>query len=361
LAAQKQQNTSTDLYQRKNMDSLTQLALGSAITVAVMGRHTSVKKAAFWGAVAGTLPDLDALINYGDVVLNTVLHRGHSHSLLWITLFSVPFGVLVAKLAGQPTLWRRWSLAMWLAIITHPLLDNMTVYGTQLAMPFSNYPYAIGSIFIIDLLYTVPLLLGTGWALKTQGTARGLRANQLGLLFSTAYLAMSFAAQQSVTRTVETALTAQGLPIENVLVTPTAFNILLWRVVVISGDTYYEGYRSLFDDKKTISFSTYPRQLALATEFKDNPSLQHIQAFSHGFYALNETNQRISIRDLRMGQEPSYSFTFTFADRRQTPAPLNKPEKERLKVNVTCSLQWVWQRIWHENHPTLIQTCPVPS
>ena len=341
------------------MDSLTQIALGSAVAVAVMGRHSSVKKAAFWGAVAGTLPDLDVFINYGDVVLNAILHRGHSHSLLWIILFSVPFGVLVAKLAGQPTLWRRWSLAMGLAIITHPLLDTLTVYGTQLAMPFSNYPYAIGSIFIIDLLYTVPLLIGTGWALKTQGAARGLRANQLGLLFSTAYLAMSFAVQQSVTRDVEAALTAQNLPTENILVTPTAFNTLLWRVVVISGDTYYEGYRSVFDTK-AIQFNAYPRRLALADQFKDNPTLQRIQAFSHGFYALNEINQRISIRDLRMGQEPSYSFAFTFADRTQTPIALNKPEKVKIKLNVTCSLQWIGQRIWHENHPALVQTCPVP-
>ncbi|MBY0345522.1 MAG: metal-dependent hydrolase [Neisseriaceae bacterium] len=343
------------------MDSLTQIALGAAVAVAVMGRHTSVKKAAFWGAVAGTLPDLDVLINYGDVVLNTVLHRGHSHALFWITLFSVPFGVLVAKLAKQTALWRRWSVSMWLAMMTHPLLDTMTVYGTQLAMPFSNYPYAIGSIFIIDLLYTVPLLLGTGWALKSQGAARGLRANQLGLLVSTAYLSMSFAAQYSVTRDVEATLTEQGLPTETILVTPTAFNTLLWRVVVISGDTYYEGYRSLFDHKKTVAFKAYPRHLALSDEFKDNPTLQRIQAFSHGFYALKETNQRVSIRDLRMGQEPSYSFTFTFADRTQTPISLNKPEKDNLKINVICSLQWVGQRIWHENSPDLIQTCPIPA
>lgn len=343
------------------MDSLTQIALASAVTVAVMGRHTPVKKAAFWGAVAGTLPDLDVFINHGDAVLNMVLHRGHSHSLLWITLFSVPFGVFVAKLTGQNALWRRWSLALWLAIFTHPLLDTMTVYGTQLAMPFSNYPYVVGSISIIDLMYTLPLLIGIARALKTQGAARGLRANQLGLLFSTVYLAMSFVVQQSITRTVEATLTEQGLSKEAVLVSPTAFNTLLWRVVVISGDTYYEGYRSLFDAKKTIKFRAYPRHLALADEFKENPSLQKIQAFSHGFYALNETEQGISVRDLRMGQEPNYSFTFTFANRSGSPIQLEKPEKEKIKFNVACNLQWIGQRIWHENHPTLIQTCPVPS
>ncbi len=41
---------------------------------------------------------------------------------------------------------------MWLALVTHPLLDAMTVYGTQLALPFTNHPYGVGSVFIIDLL-----------------------------------------------------------------------------------------------------------------------------------------------------------------------------------------------------------------
>jgi inner membrane protein len=44
------------------MDSISQAALGSAVVLATMGRHTAAWKAALWGAVAGTLPDLDALI-----------------------------------------------------------------------------------------------------------------------------------------------------------------------------------------------------------------------------------------------------------------------------------------------------------
>ena len=48
------------------MDSLSQIALGAAVGVAVMGRRTAVWKAAAWGAVAGTLPDLDVIIDHGD-------------------------------------------------------------------------------------------------------------------------------------------------------------------------------------------------------------------------------------------------------------------------------------------------------
>ena len=73
------------------MDSLSQLALGAAVSVAVMGRRTAVWKTVLWGAVAGTLPDLDVLIDQGDVIRNMVLHRAESHSIFWLTLFSLPF------------------------------------------------------------------------------------------------------------------------------------------------------------------------------------------------------------------------------------------------------------------------------
>ena len=45
------------------MDSLSQFALGAGVGVAVMGRRTRVWKAALWGGLWGTVPDLDALID----------------------------------------------------------------------------------------------------------------------------------------------------------------------------------------------------------------------------------------------------------------------------------------------------------
>jgi inner membrane protein len=68
------------------MDSLTQIALGAAVGVAVMGRRTAVWKAALWGAIGGTLPDLDAFIDHGDAILNMTRHRAESHALFVLTL-----------------------------------------------------------------------------------------------------------------------------------------------------------------------------------------------------------------------------------------------------------------------------------
>ena len=56
------------------MDSLTQIALGAAVGEAVLGRKVG-RKAALWGAVCGTLPDLDVLVPMADPVAAFTYHR----------------------------------------------------------------------------------------------------------------------------------------------------------------------------------------------------------------------------------------------------------------------------------------------
>ncbi len=331
------------------MDSLSQVALGAAVGVAVMGRRTAVWKAAAWGAVAGTLPDLDVLIDHGDPLRNMVLHRAETHALFWLSVFSLPFAALVAWLsrsADAPTPWRRWWLAMWLALVTHPLLDAMTVYGTQLALPWTDHPYGVGSVFIIDPLYTVPLLVGTGWAWWTRGHGRGLSANAAGLVVSTAYLVWGAAVQAHVDGVARAALAAQHVAAERLLVTPTPFNTVLWRVVAVSGDHYHEGFYSLFDASDRIAFDRFERGNALAAELQQVPGAQRLMDFTKGFYKLEDNAGRIAITDLRMGQEPTYTFGFEVARRvNGTVQALPKPLAQGRRPDVRRALAWLGQRV----------------
>jgi inner membrane protein len=333
------------------MDSLSQLALGAAVGVAVMGRRTAVWKAALWGGVAGTLPDLDVLIDQGDPIRNMVLHRAETHALFWQTLFSLPLAAAVARLHGEWALWRRWWLALWLVLVTHALLDAMTVYGTQLALPFSNHPFGVGSIAIIDPLYTLPLLVGAVWALASRGSAAGLRANVLGLVLSTAYLGWGVAAQQHVERIARASLQAQGIPAERVLVVPTTFNSLLWRVVAMEGAHYHEGFHSLLDDRPQIAFDRFERGDHLAGELQGIDGVQRIAAFSKGFFKLHEDGDRLLISDLRMGQEPAYVFSFAVARRYSPAVPLDKPEAAGRRPDIERALPWLWRRMWGEPLP----------
>lgn len=356
------------------MDSLSQAALGAAVSLAVMHRRTAAWKAVALGAVAGTLPDLDVLLDHGDPILNMVLHRAESHALLWLALASLPLGWLAAQAAREAPQWRRWWLAMALALLTHPLLDAFTVYGTQLWLPFSNTPVGLGSLFIIDPGYTLPLLLGVLLALALGRWPWAGRLNLAGLALSTAYIGWSVAAQAHVQALARHTLQAQGLRADHLLVTPTPFNTLLWRVVAVdaAGSTYREGFYSLLDapvatPAERIAFDRFERGNALAAELGGSDGVRRIQAFSKGLWAMRQdADGRVRISDLRMGQEPGYVFAFAVARRPvgdagdaanasstlpQKATPLVPAQAVGGRGDAGRALPWLWRRLLGERLP----------
>ncbi len=334
------------------MDSVSQLALGAAVSVAVMGRRASLAKAAGWGAVLGTLPDLDVFIDHGDPMLNMVLHRAESHALFWLTLMAPILAAGIARLHGEWPLWRRWWLAVWLVLVTHPLLDTLTIYGTQLALPFSNHPYGLGSVFVIDPLYTLPLLLGLLFALAGRhrpGFALG--ANAIGLTLSTAYLLWGMAVQQHVRGIAQASLARQGVQAQALLVTPTAFNSVLWRVVATTPTHYHEGFYSLLDSGHEPLWETHDRGSTLMQAYAGQAAYERLNAFAHGLVAMQAVDGRAHLSDLRMGQTPNFSFTFDIGPASGPQAESQASQARGSRPELARALTWLWARLRGEPLP----------
>lgn len=332
------------------MDSLSQAALGAAVGLAVMGRRTRPWKAAAVGALVATFPDLDSFYNRGDPVSNMTYHRANTHALFWQTLASLPIAFVAAKGLREMHQFGRWWLTVWLALVTHALLDGMTVYGTQLGLPFTDTPFGVGSMFIIDPLYTLPLLIGIAVALALRDM-RGWRWNAAGLIVSTAYLGWSVVAQHHVKGVAEESLRAQGHQVERLLVTPTAFNTVLWRVVAMTPQGYLEGFHSVLDRERTIAFDVFPRGEELYRTLRGNWPVDRVAWFSRGFFKMSERDGRAVITDLRMGQEPRYTFNFVVAQR-QSPqfAPI-PPARISERPPLGAGLAWLWRRALGEPLP----------
>lgn len=327
------------------MDSLSQITLGAAVGVAVMGRRTAVWKAAAWGAVCGTLPDLDVFIDYGDPIRNVTLHRAEGHSFFYLTLVSPLLAWLIARIHRETDRFRRWWLAVWLALVTHPMLDLMTVYGTQVARPFTDRPFGFGSIFIIDPLYTLPLVAGVAAALLMRDRRRGAVWNAAGLALSTAYLAWGLGVQQHVAAIAADSLREQRIEAQRVLVTPAPFNSVLWRVVAVAPDEFHEGYYSLLDSERRIAFERFPRGTVLYEELRGDPGVEQVAWFSRGFFKMSQEGTRVLITDLRMGQEPFYTFNFVVGERHSRAVPVHPPVLAPNRMEFRRGLPWLWQRL----------------
>jgi len=328
------------------MDTGTQIILGAAVAVAVMGRSTAPSKAALWGGLCGLAPDLDVLIDHGDAITNMVRHRAESHALFWLTLCSVPLAAGVAAWHRESRNWKRWWLALWLALVTHPLLDLMTVYGTQLLRPFTDYPYAVGSVFIIDPLYTLPLLVGLLVALAWRSNPNRWRWSLGGLTLSTAYLAWGAMVQQHLLYIAERDLRAQKIDYQRVLVTPAPLQSLLWRVVVVGRDARYEGFRSLLDGDRPIRFDRFDNGAALGELLRDDARVAALARFSKGFHTFDLAGPRIVMSDLRMGQEGGYVFAFVVAERHSPPVAVTPSVSVGGRSDdLGAAFKWLWHRM----------------
>lgn len=328
------------------MDSVTQVVLGGAVGYAVLGDKVG-RKAALYGAVLGTLPDLDVFLPYGGEVEAFTYHRGFSHSVLVHLLISPLIVWLITRCHQATAVYKkRWFWLVFLCLSTHGVLDSLTVYGTQLLWPITEYPFGIASLFIIDPLYTLPLLIAfIAVFLPKLPPYRALRMNRAALVLSSVYIVWSLGAKFYIDQTVKTALHDRQIQAEHYLSTPAPFSTLLWRILVMSGDEYYEGYVSIFDSPSEVSLDNYDSTESLLTEIEDEWDVQRLQWFTKGFYAVKQEEKNIIFSDLRMGVECYYVFNFIVGE--ESEAGIVKRVVEKVSVRPDLSmLGSVWDRVW---------------
>lgn len=334
------------------MDSLTQLVLGAAVAGAI-APTTHRRAALLAGAALGTLPDLDVFVVNAlteNPVERMTWHRGFSHSLLMLPVVGTLIWALFrwrpgGRVAQAPM---RWFWAIQLALITHPLLDAFTVYGTQLLWPLRPPPTMWSSVFIIDPLYTIWLLgaVVAAWFLRERRGAQ--RVLVLGLALSSAYLGWSLVAKAIVEREAERSLAAIGLVDAPRFSVPMPFNTLLWRVVAMTPDGFVEGERSVVADRGRMRFRAYPSDGAALASVSHLPEVRELRWFNHGFMKAGVRDDHLVLSDLRMGAEPDYTFRFIVARRengRWVPVPVEQPD---WPWDARRRLSAMWYRIWME-------------
>jgi inner membrane protein len=330
------------------MDSLTQIALGAAVGEAVAGRQVG-RRALLWGAICGTIPDLDVFVPLGDAVRDFTYHRSASHSLFVLLAITPLLVWLIQKIHPSTNEHRwRWFVLVYLVFASHVLLDSFTVYGTQIFWPLVTTPIAWSTIFIIDPLYTVPLLIGViAAALVARHKSWGYVANSVGLVLSTGYLMWTLGVKVYVDQVSRVALDNQNIDSTVMLTTPSPFNSLLWRVLAVDESNYYEGFYSILDNDEHITFTTQPRSLALLGPLQGTWSVQRLQWFSKGLYAVAMEDKAIIMTDLRMGFDRDYVFRFKVGEIGNPHAHPVTPQRISEARNLE-PLHWVWQRIWDE-------------
>lgn len=305
------------------MDSLTQIVLGAAVGEAVLGRKVG-NKAMLYGAIAGTIPDLDTFASLlTDTVTATEIHRGFSHSIVFSIVFAPVFGWIISKIERkQVATWQQWSWLMFWGLFTHPILDSFTTWGTQLFWP-SEIRLAFKNIFVIDPLYTLPFLIFLVLAMRSpRGSDRRRKFNHLGIIVSSAYLLLTIGLKGVTYYKFKNALETQGYDYLQISTKPAPFNSILWTANVELEASYLIGDYSLFDSQP-IKFNSYPKNHQLLGNLTTENKVQRLMNIAEGWFVVSEKKGVLYFHDLRFGvldpsvEDPTFVFTYVLRQREE--------------------------------------------
>jgi len=286
------------------MDTLTHTVLGACTGQVIAGKQAG-KKAMLMGALINNLPDLDMIANLWHTPAESLLsHRGITHSFFFMVL-SIPILISLFRFLfpSVQLSWQRWFVMISHGLLLHIGLDACTTYGTGWFEPFNHYRVSFNTLFIIDPLFLLPLLLssiillmvGANHPVRTKIAATGL-----GL--SLFYLAVTIGIKLSVDKTIRSELAVQNIQHEDYAGTPTPMNNLLWYVLVKQKDAYKAGYYSILDKEARILFDSVPKNAALLNGYRTNSDVIHLLQFSKGYYQLQKLQgDSLRFSDLRFG------------------------------------------------------------
>lgn len=285
------------------MDSVTQIVLGAAVGEAALGRKVG-NKAILWGAIGGTIPDLDVI---GRFFLEDITalewHRGFSHSILFSLLAAPIFGYLIQRFSKNKNGgFKGWTILMFLAFFTHPLLDCHTAWGTQLFWPFDSR-IAYNNIFVVDPIYTLPFLFFVILAMtRKRGSLKRRKANNIGLIVSSSYMLLTLILKLYTFNVFQSSLSQQNIEYERISTRPTPLNSVLWTANIETRDSFLIGYYSIFDSDKDVEFNAYYKNHEVIADFRETDQIKRLVHITKNWFLIQERPEGLFLCDLRFGE-----------------------------------------------------------
>lgn len=296
------------------MDSLTQIVLGIATAELVAGKKLQ-NKTFLYGAILGTIPDLDIVVGkFMSDVDGVAIHRGLSHSLLFFVFLAPILGWIIAKVEKSKISFKSASLLAFWCLVTHVLLDLFTSWGTQILWPL-DHRFALKTIFVIDPLYTIPLFISLIFVWRNKESLTRRKYLIRGLVISSSYLLLTCVLKLFAVNKFEKALQNKKLNYQELIIKPTAFNCILWNANIATSKGYYLADYSLFDSQP-IQFTFYPKNLKLKEKLVNSHDFQQLIKISEGWYLVSTQNNRLFFNDLRFGllndnpENPQFAFSY---------------------------------------------------
>lgn len=327
------------------MDSFTQIVLGASIAHVTLPKKLG-KHRLWMGALFGTLPDLDVwlapLLYKENPLAEVQFHRGFSHSIAFFVCISLLFSyIFQKKFSAHVITYKQWFISVFMVLITHSLLDVFTTWGTQLFWPLP-YKLDLHSIFVVDPLYTLPLFLGLIFYYRKQK----IKWIYFGIISSSIYLLIGLGIQYFVTQKIIEDSQLDHVNVTKITVKPTAFNSILWNVIIETSDSFLINQYSL-NDTFIEEFKQYPKRHELFSKIPLNLQIQ-LKEITQNQFTVEFIDGKYIVNDLRFGllkddpKEIQFAFSYVV---NQTNGEWVVYEQEKQKRDGKALFMKIFNRI----------------
>ena len=300
------------------MDSLTHIALGACLGEAFAGKKVG-KKAMLWGILAQSIPDFDFILTpFLATSKDLLVHRGFSHSILFVILLAPLLALLAEKLHRTHDIsYKSWVLFFVTSIGLHLFIDGFNNYGIGWLEPFSHSRFSFNTIYVADPLFSIgPAIAAALLLITRKNNAKRIFWWKFGLLCSLFYLSYSAVNKLIIDKNVNTNLKKLNISSTHYFTTPAPFQNLLWFTVAATDSGFYAGYRSVFDNGP-LQLTYYPKNQQLLAPYINRDDIKRLVTFSQGYYTTSISNDTLMFNDLRFGQvvgwmNPKENFSFHY-------------------------------------------------
>ncbi len=285
------------------MDSLTHIVLGAAIGDTLLGKKIG-RKAALVGAFAKTFPDFDLLYTgINDPRLYICDHRGHTHSLFWEFIYAFPLAYIFFLLFKKKVAYKEWFLLFIVCLWGHSLLDTCTNFGTRLLLPFTTYAFSWNNLAIVDLLYTLPMLLLVigGLVYKNDSKNRDVLIRS-SLVYCGLYLGFTFLNKAVANNVVEKSLKANAIPYTHYFTNPTMLNNILWYGMAANDSVLSVGEFTLLNKDKPMQWYSYKRNTQLLDLFPDTADIKLLKWYSKDYTISRANGDTLDVYCVKFGR-----------------------------------------------------------
>jgi inner membrane protein len=208
-------------------------------------KDISLRELTIVAFVAAVFPDIDYLTFWIHPLLFLAeWHRAATHSFVMMPVSSIAMGSIAAILVKARWKWPVYSAVCAVAISTHILSDMITIYGTQIFNPISDYKAVIGTTFVIDGYFTGIVLTGLilSALLKRYNNRyhRTVALLMIGVLLS--YLGLQTYFRSVANDFARQYAKQQQFQTQAIHSIPQPFSPTYWKIIIESNDSFHVSY-----------------------------------------------------------------------------------------------------------------------